>query len=418
MAIAAAIGVGNAAVTWAAFTPSVWQYRKPITVQQTGYVRLNLDAEAFAGLLPDLRDLRVIDGTGVEVPFKLVVEREAGQVLPRRVAVYNNAYTPGQFQSFVVDLGASVPPHNWLRILTPERNFQKLVEIAGSDDGVNWQILRSEGYIFGHAEPRRNFAAQETTLTYPRATFRYLRVKIISETPFAVSGAEVTERVAPSAKEITFTPAFSQAEDAAAQSSLLTLDFGQAGLPTNAVKLVTDTTVNFSRPAEIYASDDGTNWRPIGSGNLFRIIQPKFTGANFRLSYPETAARYLRIAVYNGDDQPIPFIAAVASGTLRSVVFNAQAGASYFLYYGIPSAAYAEVRYPIYDLERLFPYLEVPGAAGATLGSQQPNPAYAPPAPPIVPFSERFPWLLPSVLVVVALGLLALMFQFIRRIKP
>lgn len=405
-------GLLVAQVVSAAFTPSQWQYRKQINVQQTGYVRLNLDAEAFAGLQPDLRDLRVVDGTGAEVPFKLVVEREAGQTRPRRVSLFNNAYTQGQYQSFVVNLGGSGQTHNWIRILTSERNFQKQVEIAGSDDQQNWQVLKSDGYIFGHTEPRRGFVAQETTLTYPTATFRYLRVKIFSATPFPVSGVEVTEQVASFAKEVTFRPAVSQTEDAATQSSVLTLDFGQGGLPTRELTLQTAAT-NFDRPAELWSSTDGQRWRRIGSGYLFRVAQPKFSGSNLTLTYPETAARYLRLDIYNGDDRPLGFTGATARGTLRSVVFNAQRGGQYFLSYGNVNA-----RYPEYDLERLFPYLEVPAIAGATLGPKHLNPAFVAPLPPVVPFTERYPWLLPMLLVVVALGLLGLIARFVRQVKP
>jgi len=410
-------GLAFAAIVWAAFSPSQWQYRKAIVLQGTGYIRLNLDAEAFAGLQPDLRDLRVADSTGLETPYQVVVERQAREERHRQLAVFDNAYTPGQFQSLVVDLGENGGAHNWLSILTPEREFQKQVEISGSHDRMSWQVLKSDGYIFAHAEPRRNFFAKETALTYPQATFRYLKLKVFSDAPFTVNGVEVTERVAESAKEVTFTPEFSQTEDATAQTSILALDFGQSGLPTHAVKLVSDTTVNFDRLAEIFASDDGASWRALGSAYLFRITQPKFTGANFTLRYPETASRYLRIVILNGDDQPISFIAAVATGTLRSVVFNASPDQPYFLYYGIPPAYLAQVRYPNYDLERIFPYLEVSQIPGATLGPQQTNPAYVAPALPVVPFTERYPWLLPGVLVIVALALLGFILRFVKQVK-
>ena len=406
------LGLTAATVAWAAFTPSQWQYRKEISVQQTGYLRLNLDAEAFAGLQGDLRDLRVVTAAGTEVPFQQVVERRAAEVRTRSVTVLNNAYTVGQYQSFMVDLSRRGEPHNWLSIITPEREFQHQVEISGSDDQQTWQVLKSDGYIFAHHEPRRNFAVLQTDLGYPTATFRYLLVKVFSTTPFRVNGVEVTERVAAAAKEVTFTPAFTQAEDVPSQSSVITLDFGQSGLPTHAVTLHTDA-INFDRSGEVFGSDDGKSWRLLSSGYLFRIRTPKFTGGNLTLSYPETAVRFLRIPIFNGDDQPVRFTSATALGTLRSVVFNAAAGERYFLYYGNPRTTY-----PRYDLERLFPYLAVPPAVGAVLGPQQLNPAFVRPAPPVVPLTERVPWLLPAVLVAVALGLLALLYRFVKQVQP
>ena len=405
-------GLAVATIAWAAFAPPAWQYRKEITVQQSGYVRLNLDAEAFAGLQADLRDLRVADSTGLETPYKVVVERQAPEVRRRQLAVFDNAYTPGQFQSLVVDLGESGVAHNWLSILTPEREFQKQVEIAGSDDRMSWQVLKSDGYIFAHAEPRRNFSAKETSLTYPQSTFRYLRLKVFSDTPFTVSGVEVTERVAASAKDVVFTPTFIQVEEGLTQSSLLTLDLGQGGLPIQELTLQTAAT-NFNRPVELFASNDATAWRSLGSDYVFRVATEKFRGEHLTLRYPELAARYLRITVFNGDDQPVTFTGATAKGILRSVVFSAIPGQQYFLYYGNPQA-----QRPAYDLERLFPYLEVPAAPGATLSPQQANPAYVAPAAPVMPFTERYPWLLPALLSLVALAMLGLIFRFIKKVQP
>lgn len=405
------IALTAATAARAAFSPSQWQFRKAIVLQDTGYIRLNLDAESFAGLQPDLRDLRVVDSGGQEVPFKLVVERQAGDTQERRVAVLNNAYTPDAYQSFMVDVGVTGTSHNWLRILTNEKNFQHRVEIAGSNNAVDWQVLKSDGYIFGHTEPLRSFAVQETSLTYPDATFRYLQVKIFSDLPFTVNGVALAERIAPSAKEVVFTPAFSQTEDAEAQVSVLTLDFGQGGLPTHELTLQT-TALNFDRPAELFSSDDGNRWQRLGSGYFFTIATSKFSGRNLTLNYPETAARYLRISVINGDDQPLAFTGATARGILRSVVFNANLNQQYYLYYGNSTA-----NYPVYDIERIFPYLEVSQIPGATLGPQQINPAYVIPAPPVVPFTERYPWLLPGVLMAIAFVLLGFILYFVKQVK-
>ena len=86
------------------------------------------------------------------------------------------------------------------------------------------------------------------------------------------------------------------------------------------------------------------------------------------------------------------------------------------LYYGNE-----EARAPSYELERVFPYLVTENLPEAQLGVHSSNPLFMEPAPPTVPFTERYPWLLPTVVAMAALliGLfLASLLRQIRKVLP
>ncbi len=406
-----------AGTVYADFSQKDWKYYKPIGVNRPGLQKLQLDKEAFSSLSKDLRDLRVIADNSEEVPYKIVVEEER-QITERAnplLKIINNAYTPGQYQQFIVDFGSRTKniSHNYIEINTPEINFQRKVQIEGSDDAQSWQIIKSDGYIYDYTDTRGNFHAQNTTLNYPLSTFQYLRVRIFSEKLFQVNGASVYKYIKEEAKETIFDVRIMQENNIETGYTNITLDLGQNGLPTREVVLFTNDT-NFDRPLDLFGFGSDPSKIPqeatnLGNGYIFRYNTPAFKGENLSIPYGESSFRYIIINVFNGDDKPVIFTGAKVKGILRSIVFDAEGGKSYRLYYGNVNA-----RRPIYDIERRFPYIDVSSASSARLGAQKDNPSFVKVLPPV---SERYAFLLPSVLILASAFLMFLVFRFIKKVK-
>jgi len=395
-----------------------WKYFKEIRGGESGVVQLRLDQESFAGVQKDLRDLRVIAGEGEEIPYTLVIERD--KIISDRfsfpLTIFNNAYTLGAYQQFIVDFGAKLKgqePHNYIKILTQERNFQRQVEISGGDDAQNWQLIKSDGYVYDYTDTRGNLHAQNTTVQYSPSTFRYLRIKIFSEKSFHVNGAQVYRYEQEKAKETAFDAVLTQTNDSQTGYTQLLVDLGQDGLPTHEVTLATRN-ANFDRPVSISGFGSDPNLSPqqavgLGSGYIFRYNTSTFRGENLVLSYQETSLRYIQIRIFNGDDAPLEFIGARVRGILRSIVFEAEAPKQYRLYYGNIKA-----RRPVYDIERRFPYIDVSSASSAQLGAQKNNPSFVKVLPPV---SERYTFLLPAVLILASAFLMFLVFRFMKKVK-
>ena len=68
-----------AAVAFADFKPSDWQFKKSVrtnTMSLTQYVQMTVEREVYAK--STLSDLRVVDSSGGEVPYQLVVKNSSG----------------------------------------------------------------------------------------------------------------------------------------------------------------------------------------------------------------------------------------------------------------------------------------------------------------------------------------------------
>ena len=144
---------------------------------------------------------------------------------------------------------------------------------------------------------------------------------------------------------------------------------------------------------------------------MFNFNTPKFTGSQLSVGYPESRYRYFRLTVFNEDDPPLPVTGAEASGFLRKLIFHANPEGVYRLYYGNPGA-----EAPSYELEHLFPYLITDSLPVAGLGDHTTNPAFTL-REPIKPFTERYPWLLSTVVALAALIIGVFLTSLFRQMK-
>lgn len=178
----------------------------------------------------------------------------------------------------------------------------------------------------------------------------------------------------------------SRTEDSETKSTVLALDLGRPGLPHDRAALESETPA-FHRLYEVETSADAKAWNFVSRGVLSRAAPDEPP----EIVFPERHNRYLRLRIFNRDDQPLSRL--TLSALERWVKFIPPAAGEYRLYFGCERA-----HKPSYDLaevlSRRAPEPEVVLAAGAVIW----NPAFRPPPAPARPWTERHPALLYAVL--------------------
>ncbi|KKU79339.1 MAG: hypothetical protein UY04_C0011G0005 [Parcubacteria group bacterium GW2011_GWA2_47_7] len=275
----------------------------------------------------------------------------------------------------------------------------------------------TDAFIYHFNDTELSFSAGNSTVFYPETSSRYLRVVIHKENEkmelLGISGVRVYRDTLPVNKEDEMSVSATIGENQKEQSTEIIIDLGGGGLSTKAITLNLKDGSNFNRRATIHGSANGENWSLIGQGYLFQVFTPLFSGVELTLRYPEVSYRYLRVVVFNDDNQPVQFGHTVSLGsTLRSVVFAATVRGEYALYYGNTNA-----KTPHYDLARFFQYIESITVPRAALGTQTPNDAYAPAMPPKKPFTDEYPQLVNVTLIVLITIVTLLMFAYIKKLK-
>ena len=415
--IPAALGTLLLSVARADFALEDWRYFKaiqtPAALDGEELAELALDRAVFQQSASGQRDLRVVAGdeTG-EVAYQLVTETGRRERTMVGGKVRDLSHVPNRHSSFVVDLAQAGILHNQVEVLTSFRNFQRNVAVEASPDGQSWSLVQEGSQIFGFTVEERGFTAKDTRVSYPESSHRYLRVSVINndEAPLEITGAAVSSvRESPASETRYPGPIIGRSEDREALTSIMEMDLGGEGLPINRLILHTSA-VNFHRDVSVMGSNDLATWSTLASGvAIYSFRTPKFVGDSLEVAFPESTHRYFRLVIQNRDDPPLTVDEIAFSGIDRKVLFLAQPGTSYALYYGNEAA-----RAPSYDLARLLPYLDTESPAAATFGPQQANPQYAEPQPPA---SEQYPWLITVAVVAAAVVVAAILFGVFRQVR-
>lgn len=412
--LAVALLAGWATTVSADFVLAHWRFYKPVSlppaVERGQLVELTVDGEVFLESNAGETDLRLVAGRDLEVPYQLVT-LEKGEVRePVVVDIRDLGYVEGEYSSFVADVGAGGNLHNEVVVDTRAHNFRRTVVVEASADGETWAVVEERGEIYDFTSSDQEFRVHHTSVKYPQSSARYLRVKVLhgGEAPLDIIGAKVFRAEEVAAREGEYLPVSASSSRDEAGTSYHELDMGARGVPLSRLSFQSNTD-NFYRGAGILGSDDGEEWQWLGGTHIYSFDTPKFDGRLLELEFSESRHRYFRLEVDDADNAALQLTGFTLHGADRILRFEAQQETEYALYYGNPVA-----EAPVYDLQRIVPYLETEDLPMATLGGQRSNEAFT---GLDVPVTERLPWLMPAGVALAALVVAALLFGVIRQAK-
>jgi hypothetical protein len=192
------------------------------------------------------------------------------------------------------------------------------------------------------------------------------------------------------------------------QASELIVDLGYRSVPSSRIEFQPAIS-NFHRRFEIARSNDQKNWLPLGEGELIDVNIGRTKRQQLHLNYDEVFARYLRIRVYNQDDQPFKLTEARVFGHPRKLLVRVEPGKSYRLFYGNQRETA-----PRYDLEQLLPYVKIETLPLMRLDEEHENRSEAVSQLPDEPDEEGHPGWLWATLTLAALVIGILIYRLAR----
>ena len=392
------------------FNPVVWQYEKELVLPSGGagdFGEVVFDGEVLSGSKSDLSDVRVMSGSK-EVPYVMDVEAPSFARETHSARILNKGTQAGS-TSLVLDLAAEGFIHNRVELNVTSTNFRREMRVEGSSDMSNWLLLR-DGSIYDYT---LEFKARDTSLAYTDSTYRYLRVTIMDkgEVPLGIISAIISRESYGAGKEVSYeVPIVERTEIKDRQANSMLFDMGVKGLPTNRLALRTND-ANFNREVALEGTNDGKTWSIITNRDvIFSYSTPNFTGSKLELRFADQNYRYLKLTIFNRDNQPIQIDKGTLYGTVRKAIFPYESGGKYKLYYGNPGARYAQ-----YDLNNYLQYFDSSARVRFSLGAQALNSQYQKPAEVEKPFSERYSWLLTTILILVVLGMGFMVFRLFKK---
>ena len=354
-----------AIVIKADFSLADWEFKKRIAADNIeGVARFKADAEVYNNAKSDLSDIRVVSAEGEEIPYKLKVMETERETICFEPKLFNLSNMPDRYTEFYLDMGEEIQMSNKIHIITPHKNFRRKVEVWGSDDGKQWLKIRDDANIFSfYTEDHR------TTLTevkFPDTKKRYLKIVIWNknETPLKIERCWVYHEKVSEAPLDDIPAKMSRSENYEKKRTEIILDVVHKHIPKKEI-ILKFASPGYHRSVRVFGSDNAKDWQYLNSTVIYMYNKKN---KNNIISLSVSRERYLKLLVYNQDDPPLNIDDISIKGHQQFIYFPVKKDKIYYLFYGNSDA-----RKPVYEFERLLPFMESEKSFMADLEGEQLN---------------------------------------------
>jgi hypothetical protein len=388
----------SALVIKANFSSADWEYKKRIAISDVeGIASVKVDAEVYNHAKYDLSDVRVISDKKEEVPYKIKTLKSEKETVCFEPKLYNLSIVPDDYTEFYLDMGGKNQVINKLHIVTPDRNFRRRVEIWGSDDGIKWLKIRDAGNIFSFYTD--DYRTALTDIKFPDTKRKFYKIVIWNneEKPLEINRCWVYK------EEVTKAPLdyipfkiVSRKENHEKKRTEVILDVIYENIPKKQINLEFASD-RYHRNVWLFGSDDAEDWHRINSAVIYRYNKKNKKSV---ITLPESRERYLKLLIYNQDDPPLKIEDISIKANPQFIYFPVKKGKGYYLFYGNTDA-----ERPVYEFERLLPFMESKANIMADLDREQLNDDFSRVKEVIKEDEDFFIWPIVA-FVIVALGFL------------
>ncbi len=383
-----------------------WATARPSTLPPNfpgGMVYVPLDDQALTA--ESLSEYRIVQG-GAEVPYRMVLENGEvlSEVVPSKVVLWNESQAPASV-NITLDLGPDAPRASLLQLDLAGDNFSADITVAKARGEREAGRVVKKDKVY-----RRGAGFAKTSVTFGPTNTRYLRLELYYDQgkPPKVNNVQVFSTLAIPRHLVEVPAKLTRTEDRKAKRTVLELDPGEL------VRDIAETSFLiadplFDRSVAIEAafsaprSGEAIAYTWVARAQLTRTKPSERAALRQDLS----AARFIRMSIENGDDRPLAITRVHLWREQRGIIFNADPGEKYELWYGRKDAPE-----PVYDLAKLPLTVPPDQLPQATLARARALPL-APPPPP--PWSETHRALFWVILIGVISLLLLVILKAMRR---
>jgi hypothetical protein len=354
-------------------------------------------------------DLRVVTERKEEVAWQIVVRRTEKQQegLPHQM---QNLSLTGKGETWLELLmdkpGAKV---NAVDIITPNTDFSRQVQVLGSADGKNWNLVRKDGIIFDITKMEK---LRHTRITFPPTGFRRIALKInnSAEQPLTINAVKVLQESISQEQMYTIPGTLQKPELNVSHKENTFVVHMNTIFPLDRLMIAT-TERNFQRSVEVQIKGETGNWEHWTQGTIFSFDTASMHESQLAIDMPVVATKEFLLVFKNHDSPPLSLTGVTGLGYRRLLVFKQQADQKMYLFWGNPPA-----QQPRYDLSGIIAKQKLNELPIFHLGQARPNTTFAGNNARL-PFTERYKYLLYILMTTGIAGLVFLQYRVLRKLK-
>lgn len=328
-----------------------WQefsYQRKIEGVNSQWHSLQLPKEIYGKLLPSLNDLRIMGitktGDTSEVPY-LVYEKE-DKITNKRVEftqLNSSKNAQGYYFTFEIPTMESI---NEIELNFDQDNFDWKLTLEGSQNQNEWFTVTENYRILSVKNESTHF--EFTTVKFPEAKFRYVRIRIESEIQPKLILASIFKKEKEKGNYENYEVVrMAVIENKEFKQTEINVEMDWE-VPINEIGIQIKDSLDYFRPVTIeylvdsFETEKGWkyNYRSLTSGNVNSWEENIFT-------IGKTNLKNIRIIIQNGDNQSLSISSVSVRGYVTQLKARFGGAQSYYLIYGNN-----RVSRPNYDLNR------------------------------------------------------------------
>lgn len=310
--------------------------------------KIVLPDDVFEKISPDFADIRIlgVGKTGKQVEAPYLIRIASAKVSGKEIAftTINKSFDEkGYFFTFELPTSQAV---NQVLLNFKETNFDWRVNLEGSQDQRDWFTLLENYRIVSIQNLLTNF--QFTRLTFPDASYKYLRLRIDSKAQPELMKTSITveEKTEGSFREYNIKK-WEVRENREKKQTEIEVEL-DIPVPVSYFNIEVSDKFDYYRPFTIEYLADSTQtekgwlhmYNALVSGMLSSVGENEF-------SCSSTVAKKFRIYLQNHDNQPLQISSLQVKGYVHELIARFTEPGTYFLIYGSKEAGL-----PNYDIAR------------------------------------------------------------------
>lgn len=389
-----------------AHAQTLWHAPLP-PVPLPGLYAVSLSPEILGNSAPDLRNLRLFDASGAEIPFVLAPstdQRPAGAFVSFPL-VRNEV----QDQRTLIELERPADRVlDMLHIRVRPVDVQKHVRILGSDDREQWFLVKEDHMVAQGA--RGDPPHQFLSIDIPRTDYRWLRLLLNDSltAPMQVLGVGYFNTEEPPTRYVSSSPLEWTQKDTAQETRIRIR--ADRPIRVDRFRFVVVDTGQFLRSGQL------RSWRTetYGKGARLRRSKAQRRVASFVIAsdlapivdLPSSVLDTFDLVIDNGNDRPLRFSTLEAFAHQHLILARLSPGTTYQVVIGDPGLAQ-----PLYDMahfsETLPPPLDTLTTGTLVPFINKPSPS---------PWFDPSTWWVWGVILILMVGMGAMAFRMMRKI--
>ena len=370
---------------------------------QDDFIMLEISPEVYASMSPGFKDLRLYLQEQELDYLVFPKENQQSKDVYRALDILNKG-TVGITYSFEF-----MPPQDMhvgdIRYSIRLNGTQYLIraDIYGSNDRKEWKHLKTQT-IYGIDGEFNKFSLEN---------IQYDRIKIEYELldngdSLEVNSVVYTQTEAIINRGVLQDTDYTRLENSKEKATAIMIDQQYNHYPTNQV-IIESKEKYFYRQVTLSGSNDNESWNDISRTFIFRDA----VGEKLDIDYGPREYRYLKMLITNEDNQPLEISKIQTEVLPLYILVNVANKLSDFTikaYWGDPTLSG-----PKYDISNLNITLDPQLYKRFEILSYGKNEVFMGEEKQL-PFSERFPWLMPVSLSLLAVGVLLFLYKTVKQV--